>query len=118
MAGSAPRSGVVKIHNNHDESKSYTITLNNFPEGRSEIEYGDGRRYYGFINKRSFAPEGQGVATFLDGSKYEGSWEEGEMHGEGTFTWKDGSSYKGEYQHGRKHGIGTFVFPSKKYYEG
>lgn len=77
MEDSTPRSGVVTLHNSHDESKSYKITLNNFPEGRSEIQYGDGRRYYGFINKRSFAPEGQGVASFPDGSKYEGNWDEG-----------------------------------------
>lgn len=56
------------------------------------------------MNKRSFAPEGEGTATFPDGSHFQGYWEDGEMHGKGSFYWKDGSSYHGDYQHGKKHG--------------
>lgn len=118
MRDSNPYSGKIVLSNPNDESKSHTILIDCFPEHKSEIEYADGRKYTGYINRKSFAPHGEGVAVFPDTSSYDGHWEEGEMHGHGYFSWNDGSSYRGEYQHGRKHGIGRFVFPSGKYYEG
>jgi hypothetical protein len=118
MSNSNPKTGKIILKNPHDQTKTHTIILDNFPTNKSEIVYGDGRKYYGFINKRSYAPQGEGTAVFSDNSKYDGNWEEGEMHGHGAFLWNDGSSYNGEYQHSRKHGIGTFTFVSKKYYQG
>lgn len=118
MRNSLPRSGQLRINNPADSSKSYTVTLLNFPEGPSKISYADGRNYEGSVSKRTFAPQGKGSAYFPDGSTYEGEWEEGEMHGQGCFRWPDGTSYTGDYQHGRKHGEGTFTYLSKKRYVG
>ena len=94
------------------------MDLNNFPFNKSKILYADGRSYEGFINKKSFMPQGQGAAYYPDHSHYDGHWEDGQMHGEGSFYWADGSSYHGQYQHGKKHGLGSFNYPSKKYYQG
>jgi hypothetical protein len=75
MLNSMPRSGQLRITNASDPTKSYSVTLQDFPEGASKIGYGDGRSYEGAVSRRSFAPQGRGRALFPDGSSYEGDWE-------------------------------------------
>jgi hypothetical protein len=72
MRNSLPRSGQLLISNPADSSKSYTVTLMDFPEGPSKITYADGRTYEGSVSRRTFAPQGKGIAYFPDGSNYEG----------------------------------------------
>ena len=74
MKNSNPSTGTIYLNNSSDSTKNSTIKLDDFPNGRSEIEYGDGRKYFGFINKRNLAPHGEGTALFPDTSKYEGNW--------------------------------------------
>jgi hypothetical protein len=75
MENSLPKTGILKINNLNDPSKSYEIQLNNFPIEPVKITYGDGRIYEGFVNKRSYAPLGKGTAFFPDDSRYVGDWE-------------------------------------------
>ena len=58
------------------------------------------------------------MALFVNGSTYQGTWQNGEYHGKGKFTWTDGSYYLGDYQHGKKKGYGSFHYSSRKFYEG
>lgn len=70
MENSLPKTGKLSIINQHQPNKSFDIELNDFPKEPTKIKYGDGRIYEGFINKRSYAPEGKGTAYFIDNSHY------------------------------------------------
>jgi hypothetical protein len=74
MHNSLPKSGVLKVHHPSDPNKSCTVHFDNYPDGQVKIMYGDGRMYEGNVSKRSFAPEGKGVAYFPDNSHYEGEF--------------------------------------------
>ena len=74
MENSLPKTGTLRINNLADHKKTHTIELHNFPTDPVKIYYEDGRVYEGFVNMRSFAPAGQGVATFSDSSRYSGEW--------------------------------------------
>jgi hypothetical protein len=50
------------------------LILNNYPEGKSIIDYNDGRHFEGYINRKTFAPHGEGTVTFPDKSEYNGNW--------------------------------------------
>ena len=45
-------------------------------------------------------PNGIGVLTFIDGSKYVGRWKNGMMNGKGTETSPDGRKFEGEWKEG------------------
>jgi hypothetical protein len=36
--------------------------------------------------------------TWEDGRKYEGEWQNNNMHGKGKYTWADGRFYEGQYE--------------------
>ena len=42
-------------------------------------------------------PEGQGVATYANGSVYEGEFLDGRVHGQGRLTYPDGYVYDGDW---------------------
>jgi hypothetical protein len=41
--------------------------------------------------------KGSGIFTWANGEKYDGSWENGEMHGIGEYRWANGEIHKGSY---------------------
>ncbi len=51
--------------------------------------------------------EGQGVYAYPDGSKYEGSFNNGKFAGQGTFTFANGDTYTGNFKENYPHGQGT-----------
>ena len=40
------------------------------------------------------------------------------MHGNGVFTWSDGKKYDGTYVNDKKEGYGIFYWPDGKEYKG
>lgn len=90
---SQPSTGTLVVNNRNDEEKSYTVTLNNYPENKARITYKEGRQYEGDINCTRFVPHGVGTARYNNNSIYSGEWEDGDFHGKGVFTWADGSRY-------------------------
>jgi len=44
---------------------------------------------------------GQGIALYSDGSKYEGQFEDGKKHGYGTWTFPNGGIIKGHFENGK-----------------
>ena len=40
------------------------------------------------------------------------------MHGQGVFTWEDGRKYEGSYIDDKKEGNGRFTWPDGRVYEG
>lgn len=72
--------------------------------GYSAIQ-GDVYNYQGEYNANN-QYHGKGQATMMDGSYYDGDWENGLRHGFGTETKRNGDVYKGEWSQGMKHGKG------------
>lgn len=58
---------------------------------------------------------GYGVYTWLDGRRYEGSYNTNKKHGRGTYTYSDGSKYSGEWVKGLQHGVGAIIDPDSTF---
>ncbi len=50
-------------------------------------------------------PNGLGIMSYPDGSKYIGEWKDGKMDGQGTFTFPGGNKYVGKYKDGKKWNV-------------
>ena len=50
---------------------------------------------------------GLGVYVYIDGSKYEGEFNNGKLHGQGTWFYPDGEKYIGGFKNNYSHGLGT-----------
>ena len=66
--------------------------------------------YIGEVNAKG-EPDGEGVCTWPDGTKYEGGWKDGMRHGQGVMTEKDGPRYEGEWKDGEANGRGVETGP-------
>mmetsp|Transcript_60034 Transcript_60034/g.105076 ORF Transcript_60034/g.105076 Transcript_60034/m.105076 type:complete len:224 (-) Transcript_60034:13-684(-) len=92
--------------------------------------------------KSSIAYSGKGQATYPNGDKYDGVYDNGIRNGAGSYTYRDtqdvftgtfvnnvktgmgrvnykkGGFYQGSFQDGKRHGEGTFQYPNKDIYSG
>lgn len=73
--------------------------------------------YVGEINAENKA-EGQGVALWETGHRYEGSWLNGLKHGQGIYYYKNGDRYEGNYEKNLRNGFGTYYFVNGDCYSG
>ena len=55
---------------------------------------------------------GHGVATYPDGTIYEGAFQNGQREGEGTARMPDGFTYSGGWKAGLYHGQGIATYPN------
>jgi len=78
--------------------------------------YANGDKYVGDWEdgKRT----GQGTYTYADGEKYVGEWKDDQNNGQGTYTWPDGEKYVGEWKDDQNNGQGTFTWPDGEKYVG
>ena len=67
---------------------------------------------------RNNKANGQGVALYSTGSRYQGIWKDNLRHGKGTFFWPDGERYEGNYVNDRREGIGTYYWPNGEKFAG
>ncbi len=58
---------------------------------------------------------GQGVYTWNDGRKYEGSYHNDKKHGFGVYKWIDGRIYEGMWMDGKQHGKGKYILPDDSF---
>jgi hypothetical protein len=63
--------------------------------GEITIDWEEGT-YTGEVSDN--VPNGQGTATYPDGTKYSGEFQNGICHGQGTFILADGSEFIGELE--------------------
>jgi len=74
--------------------------------------YVDGSKYVGsFLSGRR---EGFGTYVWPDKTKYEGNYHDNHRHGQGTFTWPDGEKYIGSWREGMKQGEGVYTYAADK----
>ena len=84
-------------------------------DGKGTIYFADGRELQGSFNKGKVK---QGDMTYVNGSKYSGSFKNGKRHGYGKYYDSDGSCYEGGFYDDHFHGKGKFVWADGIYYEG
>lgn len=77
----------------------------------------DGTVYHGKFNTRA-ARTGTGVASYTDGTRYEGTWYKNLRSEHGTMTFPDGSVYTGAFDRDTMHGEGVMTFANGDSYEG
>ena len=70
-----------------------------------------GSRYEGETNQEG-EKHGKGKCTYIDGSMYDGSWENNKKNGYGVLIKKDGTVYKGSFERDMKNGEGELSLPS------
>lgn len=122
-------------HSNGDVYKGEW--LNDVPHGNGEEDFEDNSHFIGIFkfgkkvhgkftwkDKSYYEGEfhnevfhGHGVYQ-LDGRRYEGNWENGEMSGKGVFLYSDDSLYEGEFLNNKRQGYGKYTWNESKYYEG
>ncbi len=61
---------------------------------------------------------GKGVYLYLNGGKYEGSFQNGLENGLGSIVFSSGAKYEGEWLNGKKNGFGKYYYITGEYYEG
>lgn len=61
---------------------------------------------------------GKGTCRYVDGCRYEGTWENNLQDGLGTMTYPDTRRYEGEWRRGKRHGAGTLHWPCGTKYVG
>ena len=74
-------------------------------QGIDIATYPDGTKYVGEFNNGD--RHGQGTSTFSWGEKYVGGYKINQKHGYGTYTFSDGAKYVGQYRNNKKHGKGV-----------
>ena len=77
-------------------------------QGQGQATYPDGTTYDG-----SFVAglrQGKGRLIAPDGFRYEGSWKAGEIDGEGVATYANGDVYTGHFVMGKRQGAGVMRY--------
>jgi hypothetical protein len=82
----------------------------------STLDFSDGS-YEGKVN-RSGQKDGYGIYRWIDGSIYEGEYQDDLRHGKGRFLWSNGESYEGDYLKDERTGKGVYDWPDGSFYEG
>ncbi|KAL8520964.1 hypothetical protein ACS0TY_011494 [Phlomoides rotata] len=85
-------------------------------ERGSEKIFSNGDVYLGAF--KGMIPHGKGKYTWLDGTFYEGDWEDGKMTGTGKIHWPSQATYEGDFSGGYLHGLGTFIGSDGSIYRG
>eukprot|EP00831_Metopus_contortus_P013279 TRINITY_DN1537_c0_g1_i7.p1 TRINITY_DN1537_c0_g1~~TRINITY_DN1537_c0_g1_i7.p1 ORF type:complete len:216 (+),score=41.98 TRINITY_DN1537_c0_g1_i7:183-830(+) len=63
--------------------------------------------------KASRGYTGKGVATYVNGDKYDGDFVEGIREGKGKYVYAAGDEYEGDFKNNTKHGIGKMLYKPK-----
>jgi hypothetical protein len=61
---------------------------------------------------------GEGIHVWSDGRGYSGQWTQNSAGSFGTMRWSDGRSYQGEWHEGHMSGYGKFQWPDGHFYAG
>jgi hypothetical protein len=96
--------------------------LSNRPHGRGHMKFADGGEYEGDYIDGAY--EGRGTLTLSPSAaatsflKYTGEFSKGRPAGKGTMWYVDGSQYEGQFQNGMREGSGRHTGSRGQYTEG
>ena len=82
----------------------------------SKLDFSDGS-YEGKVN-RAGQKDGYGIYRWIDGSIFEGEYQDDLRHGKGRFLWSNGESFEGDYLKDERTGKGVYNWPDGSFYEG
>eukprot|EP00826_Nyctotherus_ovalis_P010338 TRINITY_DN12737_c0_g1_i3.p1 TRINITY_DN12737_c0_g1~~TRINITY_DN12737_c0_g1_i3.p1 ORF type:complete len:288 (+),score=91.61 TRINITY_DN12737_c0_g1_i3:219-1082(+) len=85
---------------------------------RDIVELENGAIYYGFWSAATELQDGNGVMIWPDGSRYDGSWKQGQTNGHGRLIHADGDLYEGGWVGDKANGYGTYIHEDGAVYEG
>ncbi len=74
-----------------------------------KLNYSDGSKYEGSI-ENGMTRNGTGTFTWGTGESYEGTWVNDVQAGTGKMMWPGLGVYEGEFQNGKRHGHGVFTW--------
>lgn len=74
--------------------------------------------YAGPVDEIGLPHGEEGVAKFLDGQTFTGSFVDGQMHGQGLFLWPDSTRYEGEVAHNELTGNGQLFWSNGSHFQG
>ena len=84
--------------------------------GRGRQNWIDGSIYEGYWENDK--PNGLGRLIHADGDMYEGEWKDDKANGKGKYVHLDGAVYVGDWIDDKQHGFGIEVWPDGATYEG
>ena len=87
-------------------------------EQREECLLEGGEKYTGEWLRGTQTRCGFGRQIFIDGTIYEGMWENGKAHGKGRVIHADGEYYEGDFREDKAHGFGVYSYLDGSRYEG
>lgn len=82
------------------------------------IEYIDGSKYIGDVDKSTLKPHGTGVFNHYNGDVYNGKFHQGLANGKGTYKHKKGITYIGDMSEDVKNGYGEEDYGNGEVYKG
>ncbi len=85
---------------------------------KPQIEYENKSVYYGEWNPTTDQRHGRGIQCWLDGSRYQGYWQNDKANIRGLLFHADGDIYEGEWLEDKAHGNGTYTHTDGAKYEG
>jgi hypothetical protein len=100
------------------EKEKYKGTKNSQGQyhGRGKLKWLNGSIYDGDWENGKMC--GRGVHRTFSGDVYEGDFSNNRMHGEGVYTWADGGVFTGSYDNDQMHGRGQRTWPSGSHHCG
>ncbi|XP_058789785.1 MORN repeat-containing protein 4-like isoform X2 [Phymastichus coffea] len=103
--------GVMKLGTyKYEDGTRYIGEWNNkgLKNGAGSLILPEGTRYDGSFQNGLCS--GLGIFLFPDGAKYEGEFMQGWFHGHGVFWRSDGMKFEGEFRGGRIWGLGKITY--------
>ena len=82
-----------------------------------KVRMADGASYEGQVD-RNRAPNGEGVQTYPNGIRFEGTFVAGKQERHAVVTNRDGDRYDGKYVDDKMEGHGVYVFANGGRYDG
>ena len=100
----------------HNDGTTYEGNwYKNYPHGKGKESFIDGSKFEGLF-ENGFKKKGK--FTWVDGSFYDGDIKNNYFEGTGTFKWKEGRKYVGSWKNGKMNGKGVMTYIDGAKYEG
>ena len=88
----------------------------NRPHGQGARVYSNGTRYVGTFSDGEV--HGEGIMFYVNGDQYIGAFHRGHLSGRGVMKYLRGDTYDGKFLNGFPYGEGKYTYADGSYYEG